>query len=99
MEPYNRFLPKKAGAVPCDGWYLALQTNVGVDPVVVGHIAAGIAVAPLLVGGGFLGRVGAVLQPGGDSAVGLVLLRFVKITGEHHGGAQCGVLFLYCIIS
>ena len=32
-------------------------------------------------------------------AVGLVLLRFVKITGEHHGGARCGVLFLYCIIS
>ena len=40
MEPYNRFLPKKAGAVPCDRWYLALQTNVGVDPVVVRHIAA-----------------------------------------------------------
>lgn len=40
MEPYNRFLPKKAGAVPCDRGYLALQTNVGVDPVVVGHIAA-----------------------------------------------------------
>lgn len=40
MEPYNRFLPKKAGAVPCDRWYLALQTNVGVDPVVVGHIVA-----------------------------------------------------------
>jgi hypothetical protein len=39
------------------------------------------------------------LQPGGDSTVGLVLLRFVKITGEHHAGAQCGVLFLCCIIS
>ena len=38
MEPYNRFLPKKAGAVSCDRWYLALQTNVGVDSVVVGHI-------------------------------------------------------------
>ena len=34
------FCQKKAGAVPCDRWYLALQTNVGVDPVVDGHIAA-----------------------------------------------------------
>ena len=62
MEPYNRFLPKKAGAVPCARRYLALQTNVGVDPVVVGHIAA----------------------------------------AQHRfsmHGAQCGVLFLYCIIS
>ena len=40
MEPYNRFLSKKAGAVSCDRWYLALQSNVGVDPVVIGHIAA-----------------------------------------------------------
>ena len=45
MEPYNCFLPKKAGAVPCDlhkkqECVFALQTNVGVDPVVVGHIAA-----------------------------------------------------------
>lgn len=45
MEPYNRFLPKKAGAVPCDlhkkqECVFALQTNVGVDPIVVGHIAA-----------------------------------------------------------
>lgn len=43
MEVWNRiiaFCQKKAGAVPCDRWYLALQTNVGVDPVVVGHIAA-----------------------------------------------------------
>ena len=74
----------------------------------VDGLASGIAVAPLLVGRGFLGRVGAVLQSGGDSTVGLVLLRFVKITGEHHAGAQhrfsmhgaqCGVLFLCCIIS
>lgn len=45
MEPYNRFLPRKAGAVPCDlhkkqECVFALQSNVGVDPVVVGHIAA-----------------------------------------------------------
>lgn len=45
MEPYNRFLPKKAGAVPCDlhkkqECVFALQTNVGVDSVVIGHIAA-----------------------------------------------------------
>lgn len=45
MEPYNRFLPKKAGAVPCDlhkkqECVFALQSNVGVDPVVIGHIAA-----------------------------------------------------------
>lgn len=45
MEPYNRFLSKKAGAVPCDlhkkqECVFALQSNVGVDPVVIGHIAA-----------------------------------------------------------
>lgn len=45
MEPYNRFLPKKAGAVPCDlhkkqECVFALQSNVGIDPVVIGHIAA-----------------------------------------------------------
>ena len=68
MEVWNRiiaFCQKKAGAVPCDGWYLALQSNVGVDPVVVGHIAAA-----------------QVVQDGIIAA-----------------GAQCGVLFLYCIIS
>lgn len=40
MELYNLFFAKKAGAVPCDRWDLALQSNVGVDPVVIGHIAA-----------------------------------------------------------
>lgn len=45
MEPYNRFFPKKAGAVPCDlhkkqECVFVLQSNVGVDPVVIGHIAA-----------------------------------------------------------